>query len=152
MLYDRRLQDIVVTYKVKYGVVPDNVSNLFVRKDSAHSLRNNDFVIPRFSTIRHGKHSIRYIDPFLWSKLNKDLREASSLASFRNKIRELTFSEYISNNCVRGTRTQPLICVGCSVHYWVSCGINKGGFFEIVFSSLTHICLALRRLLTFCLF
>ena len=30
-------------------------------------------------------------------------------------------------------RTQPLICVGCSVHYWVSCAVNKGGFFEIAF-------------------
>ena len=30
-------------YKVKYGLVPDNVSNLFVRKDSAHSFRNNDY-------------------------------------------------------------------------------------------------------------
>ena len=28
---------------------------------------------------------------------------------------------------------QPLICVGCSVHYWVSCASNKGGFFEIAF-------------------
>ena len=45
-------------YKVKYGLVPDNVSNLFVRKDSAHSLQNNDFVT-RFSTIRYGKYSIR---------------------------------------------------------------------------------------------
>ena len=35
--------------------------------------------------------------------------------------------------CVRGTRTQPLICVGCFVHYWVTCAINKGGFFEISF-------------------
>ena len=35
--------------------------------------------------------------------------------------------------CVRGTRTQPLICVGFSVHYWVSCAINEGGFFEIAF-------------------
>ena len=35
--------------------------------------------------------------------------------------------------CVRVTRTQPLICVGCSVHYWVPCAINKGGFFEIAF-------------------
>ena len=26
--------------------------------------------------------------------------------------------------CVRGTRTQPLIFVGCSVHYWVSCAIK----------------------------
>ena len=33
--------------------------------------------------------------------------------------------------CVRGTRTQPLIFVGCSVHYWVSCAIKKGGFFDI---------------------
>ena len=33
---------------------------------------------------------------------------------------------------------------------WVSCAINKGGFFEIAFVS-THICLALRRLLTVCL-
>ena len=30
-------------------------------------------------------------------------------------------------------QTQPLICVGCFVHYWVSCAINKGGFFEIAF-------------------
>ena len=39
----------------------------------------------------------------------------------------------LENNCVRGTRTQLLICVGCSVHYWVPCAINKGGFFEIAF-------------------
>ena len=39
----------------------------------------------------------------------------------------------VFNHCVRGSRTQPLICVGCSVHYWVSCAINKGGFFEIAF-------------------
>ena len=35
--------------------------------------------------------------------------------------------------CVRGTRTQLLICVGCSVHYRVSCAVNKGVFFEITF-------------------
>ena len=42
-------------------------------------------------------------------------------------------------NCVRGTRTQPVIGVGCSVHYWLSCAINKGGFFSRLHSSsLTH--------------
>ena len=45
----------------------------------------------------------------------------------------------LENNCVRGTRTQPLICVGSSVHYWVSCAINKGGFFEIAFVVDTHL-------------
>ena len=57
-------------------------SNLFVRNDSAHSLRNNDFIIPRFDTTRYGKHTIKYIGPCLWSKLNKSLRESHSLAFF----------------------------------------------------------------------
>ena len=35
--------------------------------------------------------------------------------------------------CVRGTRTQALICVGCAVHHWVSCAINKGGFLRLHF-------------------
>ena len=48
------------------------------------------------------------------------------------------FSQYmlvrgLENDCVRGRRTQPLICVGCSVHHWAPCAINKGGFFEIAF-------------------
>ena len=34
--------------------------------------------------------------------------------------------------------------------YVMSCEINKGGFLEIAFVS-THICLALTRLLLFCL-
>ena len=59
---------------------------------------------------------------------------------------------HLLSYCVRGTRTQPVIFVGCSVHYWVSCAIYKGFFFKIAcLSSSTHICLALRRLLTFCL-
>ena len=45
------------------------------------------------------------------------------------------YINYYYHYCVRGMRTQPLICVECSVHYWVSCAINKGGFFEIAFSS-----------------
>ena len=32
----------------------------------------------------------------------------------------------------QGTRTQPLICAGCSVHYWESCAINEEGFFVVV--------------------
>ena len=40
--------------------------------------------------------------------------------------------------CVPGTRTQPLICVGCSVPYWVSCAINKGGYFVVVDTHLPH--------------
>ena len=68
-LYNRRLQDITaLMYKVKHGLVPDCVSDIFIRKGSTHSLRNSDFVLPRYETTRYGKHSVRYLGPFLWSK------------------------------------------------------------------------------------
>ena len=38
-----------------------------------------------------------------------------------------------------GTRTQRLICVGCSVHYWMPCAINKGFFFKIAFAVDRHL-------------
>ena len=45
-------------YKVKHGLVPvDCLSELFVPKGSTHSLRNSDFVLPRFETIRYGNVS-----------------------------------------------------------------------------------------------
>ena len=37
---------------------------------------------------------------------------------------------HLPSYCVRGTRTQPVIFVGYSVHYWVSCAIYKGFFFQ----------------------
>ena len=39
----------------------------------------------------------------------------------------------LAYDSVRGTRTQPIVCVGCPVYYWVSCAINNGDFFEIAF-------------------
>ena len=59
----------------------------------------------------------------------------------------LKFSKNYVNCCVRGTRTQPLICVGCPVQLIreVLWRLHSSS------SSSTHICLALRRLHTFCL-
>ena len=43
--------------------------------------------------------SIRYIGLFLWSKLRLSYEKfPASLASFRNKIKKLNFSGYISDN------------------------------------------------------
>ena len=48
------LQDIaILMYKVKYGLAPSIVNELFKRKStlSSYSLRNSDFDIPTFNTI-----------------------------------------------------------------------------------------------------
>ena len=54
-----------------------------------------------------------------------------SLANKSTEISEKSKVHELADDCVRGTRTQPLICVGCSVHYWVSCAINNGGTFAV---------------------
>ena len=99
-LYNRRLQDITaLMYKVKHGLAPDCVSDLFVRKGSTHSLRNSDFVLPRFKTIRYGKHSVRYLGPFFYGQnLPKNQRDSPSLAVFINKIRKLNLANILTNN------------------------------------------------------
>ena len=51
-LLNRRLQDIaILMYKVKYGLAPSIVNELFKQKSTSYSLRNSDFEIPTFNTI-----------------------------------------------------------------------------------------------------
>ena len=62
-------------YKVKYGLTPSIVDELFKQKyTSSYSLRNSDFDIPTFNTINYGKHSLRYKGPHVWSKLDNKLK------------------------------------------------------------------------------
>ena len=98
-LHNRRLQDVAtLMYKVKHGLAPSNVADLFNYKNSSYSLRNSDFDIPRFTTVCYGKHSIRYLGPTLWSKLSSSVRASPSLDSFKNKIKKHNLSSIINNN------------------------------------------------------
>ena len=79
-LYNRGLQGITaLMYKVKHGLVFNCVSDLFVRKGSTHSLRNSDFMLPRFRTKRYAKHCVTCINPFLWSKLTENQSQCPQL-------------------------------------------------------------------------
>ena len=47
--------------------------------NEGYSLRNADFDIPRYQTIRYVKHSISYLGPYLWSRLSTSDRQRPSL-------------------------------------------------------------------------
>ena len=107
-LYNRRLQDIVILmYKVKFQLIAANTIDLFSVSLSSHNLRNSDFFIPRLrleiNAVKHGKHSIRYIGPFLWSKLSKKGRDLTTLSAFKTSIRKKDLSSLIAekrySNC-----------------------------------------------------
>ena len=98
-LYNRRLQDIAIPmYKVKFKLLPANIIDLFIASSSSYNLRNSDFFIPRFSTVRYDIHSVRYFGPLLWSKLSNKDRGVASLSTLKTNIRKKDLSSLIDDN------------------------------------------------------
>ena len=101
-LYQQRLQNIVILMnKVKNGLVPTYITEIFYTTPKQYNLRNADFNIPSFRTVHYGKHSLRYFGPHLWNKLDKNHREKTNLKSFINSIKSKDLSHLIGNckNC-----------------------------------------------------
>ena len=91
-LHARRLQAIAtIMYKVKNGLAPPCIAELFVVTNSQYHLRNSDFTIPRFRTVAHGKHTLTYLGPFIWSKLDKSIRSSESLPTLKKRIKLVDF-------------------------------------------------------------
>ena len=98
-LYNRRLQDIaILMYKVKYGMAPRCVSELFSIKSTHQRLRKCDFEITRFDTVAYGRYSLRYHRPFVWSKVSSELKNLTSLKGFTKHIRGVDLSSHVDNN------------------------------------------------------
>ncbi|KAL9985691.1 hypothetical protein ACROYT_G008124 [Oculina patagonica] len=102
-LKNRRLQDIcILMYKVKNGLSPNPIRQLFNPHQSSYQLRQSDFSMPRFTTVTYGKHSIRYLGPKLWGHLMTDERNCQSLKTFKKTIRKRDFNNFLNNercNC-----------------------------------------------------
>ena len=59
-LYNRRLQDLaILMFKVKNGMSPGYISELFQWLVTNYNLSNSYFMIPRFNQITFDKHSIK---------------------------------------------------------------------------------------------
>ena len=99
MLYNRCLQDIaILMYKVKYGMAPRCVSELFTIKSTQQRLRNCDFELPRFDTAAYGRHSLHNQKPFICSKVSSELRNLTSFKAFKKHIWGVDLLSHIDNN------------------------------------------------------
>ena len=86
-------------YKVKNGLAPPYIADLFVVTNSQYHLRNHDFVIPRFRTVAYGKHSVTYQGPLIWSKHDMYIRSSESLDVFRKRIKLVNFTSLLDSTC-----------------------------------------------------
>ena len=98
-LYSRRLQHLaILMFKVKNGMSPDYISELFQRSDTNCNLRNSDFMIPRSNTITFGKYSIKYLGPYQWRKLPIALRTLTETDKFKRKISESDLAGHLTED------------------------------------------------------
>ena len=77
------------------------ISEIFTRMATRYNLRNSDFEIPRFNTIRYGKHTLGFQGPYIWSKLENSMRELPSLSIFKTNIRRVDLARLLEDtgNC-----------------------------------------------------
>ena len=84
-VHQRNLQKLAVEmYKVKNGLSPEILANLFTLKTRG----NGDFVIPPVKTVNMGLETIRYRGPLTWELVPEDIKEAETLSLFKEKIKE----------------------------------------------------------------
>ena len=90
-IHTRNLQYLATElYKVKEGLSPSIVTELFEHRDKQHyNLRNNaEFTIPAIRTVYHGSESISFLGPKIWNILPDRLKNANSLQLFKSEIKK----------------------------------------------------------------
>ena len=85
-MYIVRTRKILETvYKVVNELCPTYLSNLVhVRNKCINFRSKNNLTVPKFNTITHGKESFRYKAPYFWNNLSNNMKNASSLYSFKS--------------------------------------------------------------------
>ena len=54
---------------------------------------------PTNNTVNNGKHSIRYLGPYLWRKLPGNVRTQCDLNSFKRQIKKLDLESFLLEKC-----------------------------------------------------
>ena len=57
------------------------------------------YPVPRYNTVKYGKHSIRYLGPHIWGKISQELRSKTSLQAFRRGVRALNVPGLLDGTC-----------------------------------------------------
>lgn len=99
-LENRRLQDILIPmYKVQNSLAPELIWEIFYKQDKHYNLRCGEFPIPRFRTVKYGKHSVKYLGPYLWGKISQDIHRKNRLQAFKKAVRRIDITNLLDGSC-----------------------------------------------------
>ena len=87
-VYRRCIKNLAISlYKVKQGIAPNYIKELFTTQNSGYSMRDNQkMVLPSFNTVTFGKSSARYLGAKLWNNIPVTIKNSVSLSTFKSAI------------------------------------------------------------------
>ena len=88
-VHQKNLQKLATEmYKVKNNLSPLPMQDLFNAQVTTHDLRNKRYWdIPKTRTVCYGIESVRYRGPKTWELLPDNIKQATTLAEFKTKIK-----------------------------------------------------------------
>ena len=86
----RNLQILAIEmFKVHSDLSPPIFKELFHKRTSNYELRHpSQVTIPRIESVYNGSESIAYLGPKIWNMVPSELKEMSSISSFKKQIKE----------------------------------------------------------------
>lgn len=86
---------LTLVFKCLHNQAPVYLTELTVRLNHHRALRSShtNLLVPRFKTSTYGARSFSVIGPKLWNDLPNDIKCASSLASFKSKLKTHLFTQ-----------------------------------------------------------
>ena len=89
-IHHRNLQKLAIEiYKVKNNLSPTFVSDIFQIRDTPYNFRNmNPFISTNVNTVYNGTETIYFRGPKTWALVPEDIKNATSLSTFKSKIKQ----------------------------------------------------------------
>ena len=90
-IHQRNLKRLAIEmYKVKIKIAPVPFQKLFTEKEISHNLRHQaSWLLPKVNTVNFGTETIRYRGPIIWESLPDELKQSSTLQTFKTNIKKL---------------------------------------------------------------
>ena len=101
-IHHRNIQALATEfYKIKNGISPELFTKIFARETESHyNLRwCNDFRIPSIRTVYHGSESISFLGPKIWYILSDEIKQQTSLSSFKKSVKKWKPQDCICRLC-----------------------------------------------------
>ena len=89
-IHQRNLQELAIEiFKVKKGIAPTIMNNIFEFNDNPYSLRNDTdyFKSRNVRTVRYGIETAFFVGPRIWNSIPEEIKESASLQIFKSKIK-----------------------------------------------------------------